>query len=149
VGLQFYSQKLANLLYDIYGTDGLGGNLMELNEWAFVGALFSFAWLLPVVPIVANRIIAPSRAGKNTPIKTDVYECGVETVGDTWGQLKIQYYLYALIFLVFDVEMVFLFPWAVAYAQLDYFGVAVGVIFVLLLLEGLVYAWRKGALEWS
>lgn len=122
---------------------------MELHEWALVGAMFSFVWILPTIPIVFNRILAPSRVSKNSPVKTDVYECGVETVGDTWGQLKIQYYLYALIFLVFDVEMIFLFPWAVAFNSFGYFGFFAGVVFILLLLEGLLYAWRKGALEWS
>lgn len=119
---------------------------MELDQWAFVGAFFTVAWLLPVVPIAMNAILAPRR---RAPIKTDVYECGVETVGDTWGQIKVQYYIYALIFLVFDVEMVFLFPWAAAYPELSFFGFIAGAIFILLLLEGLVYAWRKGALEWT
>lgn len=119
---------------------------MELNQWAFVGAFFAIAWLLPVAPIAINQLIAPKRV---TPIKTDVYECGVETVGDTWSQIKIQYYLYAIIFLVFDVEMVFLFPWAVSFNALDFSAYLAGAVFIFLLLEGLVYAWRKGALEWS
>ena len=72
----------------------------------------------------------------------------METVGDTWVQFKVQYYLYALVFLVFDVETVFLFPWAVAYDILPLFAVIEGVLFVLILAIGLVYAWRKGALEW-
>lgn len=119
---------------------------MELNEWAFVGALFSFAWLFPIIPIVLNQILAPSR---KSDMKTDVYECGIETVGDAWGQIKVQYYLYAIIFLVFDVEMVFLFPWAVASGALGFGAFLAGAIFIFLLFEGLVYAWRKGALEWS
>jgi NADH-quinone oxidoreductase subunit A len=118
---------------------------MELNEWAFIGAFLSIAWLLPLVPITFNRLLAPSRSA---PIKNDVYECGIETVGDTWGQIKVQYYLYAIIFLVFDVEMIFLFPWAVAYAGLDFTAYLAGAVFILLLVEGLVYAWKKGALEW-
>lgn len=119
---------------------------MELNQWAFVGVFFALAWLLPIAPIMLNKIIAPSRPNS---IKTDIYECGVETVGDAWGQIKVQYYLYAIIFLVFDIEMVFLFPWAVAYAKVGFGAYLAGVIFILLLLEGLVYAWRKGALEWA
>ncbi len=119
---------------------------MELNQWAFVGAFFAIAWLLPLAPIMINKVLAPSRV---TPIKTDVYECGVETVGDTWGQIKVQYYLYTIVFLVFDVEMVFLFPWAVSYNALEFTAFLAGAVFILLLVEGLVYAWRKGALEWS
>ncbi|MCB9437991.1 MAG: NADH-quinone oxidoreductase subunit A [Anaerolineales bacterium] len=122
---------------------------MELNEWAFIGAFFAIAWLLPVTPIVLNRILGPRRVSDKTLVKTDTYECGVETVGDTWGQIKLQYYLYAIIFLVFDVEMVFLFPWAVAYNALGIGAFLAGAVFVFLLVEGLVYAWRKGALEWS
>ncbi len=119
---------------------------MELGQWAFVAAFFLVAPLLPIAPIMLNRLLAPNRP---SDIKLDVYECGVETVGDTWGQIKVQYYLYAIIFLVFDVEMVFLFPWAVALSGLDFSAYLAGLIFVFLLVEGLVYAWRKGALEWN
>ena len=86
--------------------------------------------------------------GKPDPIKNDTYECGVETVGETWVQFKVQYYIFALVFLVFDVEVVFLYPWAVAYNQLPLFGVVTGIIFILLLAEALIYAWQKGVLEW-
>lgn len=119
---------------------------MELNEWVFIGAFMAIAWILPATPIIANRLLAPHRP---TPIKTATYECGIETVGDAWVQFKVQYYLMALIFLVFDVEMVLLFPWAVAYNELGMFAFVAGGIFIVLLLEGLFYAWRKGALEWT
>jgi NADH-quinone oxidoreductase subunit A len=69
-------------------------------------------------------------------------------VGDTWVQFKSQYYIYALVFLVFDVEIVFLYPWAVAFNILPLFAVLEGVLFILILVGGLLYAWRKGALEW-
>jgi NADH-quinone oxidoreductase subunit A len=119
---------------------------MELNEWTFVGAFLAIAWVFPLMPIVLNRLIAPHRP---SPLKLDTYECGVETVGDTWVQFKMQYYLIALVFLIFDIEMVLLFPWAVAYNELGMFAFLAGGIFILLLLEGLIYAWRKGALEWT
>jgi len=70
-------------------------------------------------------------------------------VGENWVQFKAQYYIYALVFLVFDVETVFLFPWAVSINALDIFAVVEGVIFILILVAGLVYAWRKGMLEWA
>jgi NADH:ubiquinone oxidoreductase subunit 3 (subunit A) len=73
----------------------------------------------------------------------------METVGDTWVQFKMQYYVYALVFLVFDVEIIFLYPWAVAFEKLPLLGVVAGVLFIFLLGDGLLYAWRKGALEWS
>jgi NADH-quinone oxidoreductase subunit A len=72
----------------------------------------------------------------------------METVGDTWVQFKVQYYVFALTFLVFDVEIVFLFPWAVAFDQLPLVGVISGIIFILILFAELLAAWRKGVLEW-
>jgi NADH:ubiquinone oxidoreductase subunit 3 (subunit A) len=72
----------------------------------------------------------------------------METVGETWVQFKAQYYVFGLIFLVFDVETVFLYPWAVAFKLVTLYGVLEAVLFILILAVGLVYAWRKGALEW-
>ena len=77
------------------------------------------------------------------------YECGIETVGDSWVQFKAQYYIFALVFLVFDVETVFLFPWAVKLGQLGLFAVLEGIVFILILIAGLAYTWRKGMLEWA
>jgi NADH-quinone oxidoreductase subunit A len=70
-------------------------------------------------------------------------------VGDTWVQFKVQYYIFALVFVVFDVETIFLFPFAVAYGQVSLFAVLEVVFFILILAGGLFYAWRKGALEWA
>ena len=117
-----------------------------LNEWSFIGLALAIAWLLPAAPIAMAYFIRPR---KPNPIKQQTYECGVETVGDTWVQFKVQYYIYGLIFLVFDVEMVFLFPWAVAYNQLNVFAFFAGLLFIFLLTDALIYAWRKNALEWS
>ncbi|NOK85830.1 MAG: NADH-quinone oxidoreductase subunit A [Chloroflexi bacterium AL-W] len=116
-----------------------------LNEWAFIGVFFVLAPLLPTLPIVLGSVFSPN---KPNAIKQATYECGVETVGDTWVQFKVQYYIYGLIFLIFDVEMVFLFPWAVAYGQLSWFGFAAGFLFIFLLTDALLYAWRKDALKW-
>lgn len=116
-----------------------------LSEWLYVGVFFLIAMFLPAVAIFIAGILAPK---KPNPIKNSTYECGIETVGPAWIQFKAQYYIYTLVFLVFDVEVVLLFPWAVAYHQLPLFAVVEGVIFILILLGGLLYAWRKGALEW-
>lgn len=116
-----------------------------LNEWAFIGVFFVLAPLLPALPIGLGLLFSPK---KPNAIKQATYECGVETVGDTWVQFKVQYYIYGLIFLIFDVEMVFLFPWAVAYSQLSWFGFAAGFLFIFLLTDALLYAWRKDALKW-
>lgn len=116
-----------------------------LNEWMFIGIFVVMAAGFPAVPVIFGHFLGPR---KPDPLKNSAYECGIETVGETWVQFKVQYYIFALVFVVFDVETVFLFPWAVAYRQLPLFAVLEGVLFILILAGGLVYAWRKGALEW-
>jgi NADH-quinone oxidoreductase subunit A len=119
---------------------------MQAYEWIFIGIFFVIAWIFPAVPIILAQFLRPRRPD---PVKLQTYECGIETTGDAWVQFKVQYYLYALVFLVFDIEMVFLFPWAVAYNQLGWFAFFEMLIFIFLLGVALVYAWRKGALEWA
>jgi NADH:ubiquinone oxidoreductase subunit 3 (subunit A) len=115
------------------------------NDWLFIGLFIIVAATLPAVAIWMAGVLAPK---KPNPLKDETYECGIETVGKTWIQFKAQYYIFALVFLVFDVETVFLFPWAVAFNVVPLFAVLEGVLFILILVAGLVYAWRKGALEW-
>ena len=83
------------------------------------------------------------------PQKGEAYECGIPTRGESMAQFKIGYYLYAILFLMFDVECVFLFPWAVNMRALGVSGVLCIAVFFTILVLGLVYAWRKGALEWK
>jgi NADH:ubiquinone oxidoreductase subunit 3 (subunit A) len=116
-----------------------------LSDWAYIGIFIFVSLLLPAGAISIASLISPK---KPDPIKNSAYECGVETVGKTWIQFKVQYYLYTLVFLVFDVESIFLYPWAVAYHQLSLFAILEAVLFILILLGGLLYAWKKGALEW-
>ena len=116
-----------------------------LSDWFYVGIFLIIAGFLPAVAIIMAGILAPK---KPNIIKESTYECGVETVGETWIQFKAQYYIFALVFLIFDVETIFLFPWAVAYNKMTLFGVFEAVIFILILVAALIYAWRKGALEW-
>jgi NADH-quinone oxidoreductase subunit A len=116
------------------------------NPWLYVGLFLIIAGLIPVVPIAMSAILAPK---KPNPIKQSTYECGIETVGDSTVQFKAQYYVFALVFLVFDVEAVFLFPWAIALNLLPLYVVVEGIIFVLILVSGLIYTWRKGLLEWA
>ena len=119
---------------------------MQVNEWIFIGIFFAICWIFPAMPILLAYFMRPRRPNK---VKTETYECGIETIGDSWVQFKVQYYLYALVFLIFDIETIFLFPWAVAYKQLSLFALFEMVIFIVLLAVALVYAWRKGALEWA
>jgi NADH-quinone oxidoreductase subunit A len=116
-----------------------------MNEWIYVGLFFIVGLLIPVGAIGVALILGPK---KSNPIKRETYECGIEPVGEGWVQFKAQYYIFALVFLVFDVETVFLFPWAVRLGQLGLFAVVEGIIFILILIAGLVYTWRKGMLEW-
>lgn len=115
------------------------------NPWIYVGLFVIVGMLIPVAALLVARLLAPR---KPNAIKQSTYECGIETVGDNWVQFKAQYYIFGLVFLVFDVETVFLFPWAVALNKLPLFAVFEGIIFILILLAGLVYAWKKGMLEW-
>ena len=119
---------------------------MQVNEWIFIAIFLVVSLIFPAMPIMIARLLGPKRP---TSIKMETYECGIETVGDAWVQFKVQYYLYALVFLVFDIEVVFLFPWAAAYNQLGLFAFFEMLIFIALLGVALVYAWRKGALEWA
>jgi NADH-quinone oxidoreductase subunit A len=116
------------------------------NEWLYIGIFLVIGIIVPIVPLVFSRLVAPR---KPNPIKQSTYECGLETVGDSWVQFKAQYYIFALVFLAFDVETVFLFPWALSLKQLPLFVVLEGVLFIAILVAGLVYAWRKGMLEWD
>jgi len=116
-----------------------------LANYAFIGIFTIAAITFPLLPLILSRRIRPRRP---TPIKQSTYECGLEVIGDLWVQFKVQYYLYALAFVVFDIETVFLYPWAVAYNSLGLFALIEMTLFLLVLTAGLVYAWRKGALEW-
>ena len=92
------------------------------------------------------RFFSPQKPGKD---KNAIYECGLESKGDAWIQFRSEYYLYAIIFLVFDVETIFLLPFAVSFTSLSVGAFVAILIFILLLVEGLVWAWRKGFLVWK
>lgn len=92
------------------------------------------------------RLISPN---KYNPQKGEAYECGIPTRGGSWMQFKVGYYLFAILFLMFDVETVFLFPWAVVVQEVGVYGLVTVVFFLFILVLGLAYAWKKGALEWK
>ncbi len=117
-----------------------------LTDWQFIGIFFVLSPIFPLAPVVINWLLGPR---KPNPLKNQTYECGIETVGDTWIQFKVQYYIYALVFVVFDVEAVFLFPIAAAFNQIGWFAVGATILFIVLLADGLIYAWARGALEWT
>jgi NADH-quinone oxidoreductase subunit A len=101
---------------------------------------------LVAVAILAARAVAPRRP---LPEKLTTYECGIDPVGEGWSQSQIRYYIYAFLFVIFDVEAVFLFPWAVIFEGLGYAAVVEMAIFIGILGVGLLYAWRKGVLKWA
>jgi NADH-quinone oxidoreductase subunit A len=116
-----------------------------LRDYAFILIFSLIALSVPLLGLGAAWLLRPKKPGN---VKNAIYECGLETFGETWVQFKVQYYVYALIFVIFDIETVFLYPWAVAYNQLGLFALVEMFIFILILGAGLLYAWRSGALEW-
>ena len=104
------------------------------------------AILLVVAGITVAKLVAPRSFN---PQKGEPYECGIPTHGRSWVQFKVGYYLFAILFLMFDIETVFLFPWAVVAAEVGTYALVSVSFFLLILILGLAYAWKKGALEWK
>jgi len=117
-----------------------------LSDWGAVFIFLAVAVVFGAGGIVTSFLIHPR---KNTPQKAITYECGVDTIGPTWVQFKTSYFLYALLFVIFDVETVYLYPWAVKFKSLGLFAFIEMIIFLLILIIGLWYAWKEGALEWK
>ena len=117
-----------------------------LDQYGLIGALAIVAFLFPFAGVGIAWLLRPKRPD---PVKNSTYECGIETIGDAWVQFRAQYYLFALIFVIFDIEVIFLFPFAVALDQVGLFAVLEAILFVLILAVGLLYAWKKDALEWQ
>ena len=115
------------------------------SQYAFIGLFVVVAILFPILPLVLARFVAPRKPSR---IKQAAYECGIESTGDPWIQFRVQYYLYALVFVIFDVEVLFVYPWAVQFKQLGPVALVEMAIFLGILGVGLAYAWLKGVLEW-
>ena len=107
--------------------------------------------ILTAIALVAVAMgIARSISPRSfNPQKGESYECGIPTRGKSWMQFRVGYYLFAILFLMFDVETMFLFPWAVVVQELGVAGLVSVIFFIVILVLGLAYAWRKGALEWK
>jgi NADH:ubiquinone oxidoreductase subunit 3 (subunit A) len=123
---------------------------MALSPYFSLTVLFVAALAFGLTPLglawLWGRAFSPA---KPNATKNAIYECGLESKGDAWVQFRPAYYLYAIIFLIFDVEAVFLLPFAVAFTGLGYAACLSMLIFVLLLVEGLAWAWAKGVLTWE
>ncbi len=123
-----------------------------LDRYGLIGLFAVAAVTFPILPLVLAFLFRPKKPNKS---KLTTYECGMEfedfpeEAQQVWVQFRVQYYIYALIFVIFDIEVVFLYPWAVAYNTLGLFALVEMVIFLGILVLALAYAWRKGLLEWS
>ena len=115
-------------------------------QYLFIGIFVLFAIVFPLLPIILAYFVAPR---KPSAIKNASYECGLEASGDSWIQFRIQYYIYAIVFVIFDIETIFIYPWAVSFKQLGLFAFVEMILFIAILAVGLIYAWRKKVLEWE
>jgi NADH-quinone oxidoreductase subunit A len=125
-------------------------NGSEYNPYLLIVVLMIAALAFALAPLVLayvwSKKFSPRKPG---PEKNATYECGLESKGDAWIQFKSEYYLYAIIFLIFDVETIFLLPFAVSFSGLSKGAFFAMIVFLLLLVEGLAWAWQKGVLTWK
>lgn len=124
--------------------------MTEYNPYLLISIFLVAAAVFALLPLLLAylwaKAFSPQKPG---PDKNAVYECGLESKGDAWIQFRSEYYLYGIIFLIFDVETIFLLPFAVAFTGLPVGAFLAMIVFLLLLVEGLVWAWRKGVLTWA
>ncbi len=116
------------------------------NSYVVVFVFLTLGILLPIVALTLGRFLRPHNP---SAAKKVTYESGIDPFGDARVQFNVRYYIFALMFVIFDVETVFLYPWAVAYDKLGIFALIEMLIFVVMLLLGLIYAWKKKVLEWN
>jgi len=119
---------------------------MTLNAFAPIGVMIIIAIVLAFIILVISRIFGPYRPTfrKNAP-----YESGMKPIGEANRRLPVKFYLVAVLFIIFDVEVIFFLPWAVAMRDLSVYGLIVMGVFTLILVVGFIYEWKKGALEWE
>jgi len=117
-----------------------------MQGWLSIGIMIALGAAFGVGSIALSNLLGPRRP---TPEKSAPYECGMPAVGDARERHSVRFYLVAMIFLLFDIEVAFLYPWALALRQLGWDGFVQVVLFTALLTAGYVYVWRKGALDWG
>jgi NADH-quinone oxidoreductase subunit A len=122
-----------------------------LGDFGYIGifliAALGFTASMILIPVTLRLLHIVPR--KPNPTKYTTFECGMETIGNSRVQFNFRYYFFALLFVIFDVQVVFLYPWAVELKQLKLFGLVEMLVFILIMMVGFVYAWRKGALKWK
>ena len=122
-----------------------------MSDYGLLGIYIVFATAIPASMLLMPWALTAIRVKPQHPdaVKNDTYECGMRTIGGSWVRFNFRYYYYAISFLVFSIETVFLFPWAVHARKLHWFGFSAMIVFIAIITIGLVYEWRKKALDWS
>ncbi len=120
--------------------------MLYMNNYVIVAIFLGLGIFLPIAALTIGKLLRPNKPVES---KYTTYESGNEPVGEGQVRFNIRYYLFALMFVIFDVETVFLYPWAVAYNQLGLFALVEMCIFIFLLAIGLLYAWKKKVLQWT
>ena len=118
-----------------------------MSDYIPVALTFIFAAIIVGVMVTLNRWIGPKP--DRSAVKGETFECGNEPTGTAWARFAIKFYMVAILFIVFDVEVVFMYPWAVIFRELGWFGFVEMTVFMGVLAVGLLFAWRKGALDWN
>lgn len=119
---------------------------MALQQFAPIGALLFFSILITLLIINISRIFGPHKPSIR---KSQPYESGMEPIGPAVRRMPVKFYLIAVLFILFDIEIIFFFPWATIFRDLSFYGLIVMGLFVFILTVGLLYEWKKGALEWE
>lgn len=117
-----------------------------MTTWFPIAVTLIVAGVIVGAMCTLNMLIGPKRPNE---IKSAAFECGNPPSGSAWGRFTVRFYLTAILFLIFDVEVIFLYPWAVELRHLGMFGFVEALIFIVILLVGLLYAWQRGALDWD
>ena len=121
------------------------------RQYGLIAIFFGVALIVPISMVTASWMM--SRLGLRPtyppPVNSETFECGMEAIGGRWNLFNFRYYMYAILFVIFDVEVVFLYPWAAKFLHLELFALIEMLLFVLILLVGFAYAWRKRDLEWG
>jgi NADH-quinone oxidoreductase subunit A len=137
--------KAAAIRY-LYSLKRIREGTVGMTTWFPVVVTLIIAGLVVGVMCTINMLLGPKRPSE---IKGAAFECGNPPSGSAWGRFSVRFYLTAILFLVFDVEVIFLYPWAVEIRRLGMFGFVEALIFIVILAVGLIYAWQRGALDWD
>ena len=121
-----------------------------LRQYGLIFILSGLAVVIPASMLILSWLLSKVKIRPKKPnlVKNSLYECGMEPIGGPWRQFNVRYYLFALMFVVFDVAVIFIYPWAIRFKHLGLFALIEMLVFVLILVVGWMYAWRKRAMDW-